>query len=66
MLRSNGEDIAMEAELLRNSKKVALEHCTQAIPEDKRAAQNRVLTLIFGEDSANGTFRHIAGLATIQ
>jgi integrase len=60
MLRANGEDIATQAELLRNSQKVALEHYTQAIPESKRVAQARVLNLIFGEDSANGTFRHMA------
>ena len=48
MLRANGEDIATQTELLRNSAKVALEHYTQAIPESKRAAQARVLDLIFG------------------
>lgn len=66
MLRANGEDIATQAELLRNSQRVALEHYTQAIPESKRAAQARVLTLIFGEDSANGTFRHMAVSPTIN
>jgi integrase len=66
MLRANGEDIATQTELLRNSAKLALEHYTQAIPESKRAAQVRVLDLIFGTDSANGTFRHIAGSPTIQ
>jgi integrase len=60
MLRANGEDIATQAELLRNSQKVALEHYTQAIPEAKRAAQARVLDLVFGEAAANGTFRHMA------
>jgi hypothetical protein len=60
MLRANGADIATQAELLRNSQRVALEHYTQAMPESKRAAQARVLTMIFGEDSANGTFRHMA------
>ena len=60
MLRANGEDIATQAELLRNSQKVALEHYTQAIPEAKRAAQARVLALIFGESNANGTFWHMA------
>ncbi len=49
MLRANGEDIATQAELLRNSQSVALEHYTQAIPASKRAAQARVLTLIFGK-----------------
>jgi hypothetical protein len=63
MLRANGEDIATQTELLCNSAKVALEHYTQAIPESKRAAQARVLDLIFGTDSANSTFRHIAGFA---
>lgn len=60
MLRANGEDIATQAELLRNSQKVALEHYTQAISESKRAAQAKVLDLIFGENSANGTFKHMA------
>jgi integrase len=59
MLRANGEDIATQAELLRNSQRVALEHYTQAIPESKRA-QARVLTMIFGKDCANGTFWHMA------
>jgi len=66
MLRANDEDIATQAELLRNSQRVALEHNTQAIPESKRAAQSRVLTLIFGEDSANGTLRHMAVLPIIN
>ncbi len=66
MLRANGEDIATQAELLRNSKKVALEHYTQAIPESKRAAQARVLDMIFGTDTANGTFRNIAISPTIN
>lgn len=56
MLRANGEDISIQTELMRNSAKVALEHYTQAIPENKRAAQTRVLDLIFGDDSANGTW----------
>ncbi len=60
MLRANGEDIATQAELLRNSQKVALEHYTQAIPAAKREAQARVLDLIFGNDSANGTFGNMA------
>jgi integrase len=60
MLRANGEDIATQAELSRNSQRVALEHYTQAIPESKRLAQARVLKLIFRDDSANGTFRHMA------
>ena len=60
MLRANGEDIATQAELLRNSQRVALEHYTQAIPESKRAAQARVLDMIFGDDSANGTLWHMA------
>jgi hypothetical protein len=54
MLRAYGEDIATQAELLRNSQKVALEHYTQAIPESKRAAQNRVLTQIFGKPRVSG------------
>jgi len=66
MLRANGEDIATQAELLRNSQRVALEHYTQAIPEAKRAAQARVLDLIFGEDSANGTVWHMAVSPTIN
>lgn len=66
MLRANGEDIATQAELLRNSQKVALEHYTQAITETKRQAQARVLDMIFGENSANGTFRHIAVSPTIN
>jgi site-specific recombinase XerD len=66
MLRANGEDIATQTELLRNSAKVALEHYTQAIPESKRAAQARVLDLIFGTDSANVTFRYMDNSPTIQ
>ena len=66
MLRANGEDISTQSELMRNSAKVALEHYTQAIPETKRAAQARVLDLIFGTQSANGTFRNIAIQTTIQ
>jgi integrase len=56
MLRANGEDISVQTDLMRNSAKVALEHYTQAIPENKRAAQTRVLDLIFGDNSANGTW----------
>jgi integrase len=66
MLRANGEDIATQAELLRNSKRVALEHYTQAITETKRAAQARIMEMVFGEDSANGTFRHMAVSPTIN
>lgn len=66
MLRANGEDISIQTDLMRNSAKVALEHYTQAIPENNRAAQTRVLDLIFGEDSANGTFRNMATLPTIN
>jgi integrase len=66
MLRANGEDIATQIDLMRNSAKVALDHYTQAIPEEKRAAQTRVLDMIFGNDSANGTFRNIAGSPTIN
>lgn len=58
MLRANGEDIAKQAELLRNSQTVALEHYAQSIPESKRAAQARVLELIIGEDSANDIAAH--------
>lgn len=49
MPRAKGDDIATQAELLRNSQKVALEHYTQAIREAKRDAQNHVLTLVFGK-----------------
>lgn len=66
MLRANREDIATQAELLRNSQKVALEHYTQAIPQAKRDAQARVLDLIFGNDSANGTFRNITISPTVN
>jgi integrase len=66
MLRANGEDIATQTELMRNSAKVALEHYTQAIPESKRAAQGRVLDLIFGTDSANVTFRYMEASPTIN
>jgi integrase len=64
MLRANGEDIATQSELLRNTSRTALEHYTQAIPEAKRAAQAKVLDLIFGETSANGTWpRAISGVS---
>lgn len=66
MLHANGEDIATQAELLRNTSRTALEHYTQAIPETKRAAQARVLDLIFGTIAENGTFRNIAIQTTIQ
>ena len=54
------EDIATLAELLRNSQTVALDHYPQAIPESKRGPQARVLDMIFGEDSSNGTFWQMA------
>lgn len=66
MLRANGEDISTQSDLLRNSAKVALEHYTQAIPETKRAAQARVLDLIFSNDSANGTFGTLPAMAESQ
>ena len=50
---------------LRNSAKVALEH-TQAILEAKYAAKARVFEMILEEDSANGTFRHMAVGPTIN
>jgi hypothetical protein len=65
MLRGNGEDIATQAELLRNSQKVALEHYTG----DTRIEAVGVKSGIdadFGEDSANGTFRHMAVRPTVN
>jgi hypothetical protein len=55
-----------QSDLLRNSAKVALEPYTQAIPETKRAAQARVLDLIFGNDSANGTIGTMPAMVASQ
>jgi integrase len=61
LLRANGEDIMVQKELMRHaSSRTSLDQYSQAIPESKREAQARVMDLIFGKGSANGTFGHIA------
>jgi hypothetical protein len=67
MLRANKEDISVQTELLRNSAKVTLEHYTQAIPEANRAAQARVLGMIFGDgEPENVTFEYMGVSPTIN
>ena len=63
MLRANKEDISIQTDLLRNSANVALKHYTQAVPKAIRAAQARVLDMLFGE---NGTFGYMAVSSNIQ
>ncbi|HEY5030737.1 MAG TPA: site-specific integrase [Candidatus Angelobacter sp.] len=61
LLRANGEDIMVQKELMRHaSSRTSLDQYSQAIPESKRQAQARVMDLIFGKGSVNGTFGHIA------
>lgn len=51
----------VQKELMRHaSSRTSLDQYSQAIPESKREAQTRVMDLIFGKGSANGTFGHIA------
>src|SRR5215469_284169 len=51
LLRASGADIKVAQELLRHAScRVTLDTYTQAVTEHKRAAQNRVASLVRGRD----------------
>jgi integrase len=69
LLRASGADIKVAQELLRHAScRVTLDTYTQAITEHKRAAQNRVASLVrgIGPESVHRTHRRTTPAMILQ